>query len=178
MKQLSILLVLLIFFTSCIPLRTAPNIENYKVKVAKKFKRKLPNSYAFIFEDHKEADDFYHFINLKYGLNHKNVERSVPFIVNNKKYYLSFYETFIPTKTLDLFPLIFEATLAMTLGGQDSYGGEIEITRTDSWYLVLIVSDSNFEDCLEPNNKYRAEVLNYLKDLKIEYLSSYNNVVN
>ncbi|MCK5402027.1 MAG: hypothetical protein KAJ28_10375 [Flavobacteriaceae bacterium] len=178
MKQLSILLVLLIFFTSCIPLRIAPNIKDYKIKVAKKFKRKLPNNYAFIFEDPKEADDFYHFINLKYELNHNNVERNVPFAVNNKKYFLSFYETTIPTKTLDFFPVLFEATIAMTLGGQDSYGGEVEITRTNSWYLVLTVCDPNLEDCLEPNNKYRAEVLSYLRDLKLEYLSSYNNVVH
>ena len=67
MKQLAIILVLLIF-SSCIPLRIAPNIDDYKIKVAKKFKRKLPKTNAFIFEDPKEADAFYNYINIKYNL--------------------------------------------------------------------------------------------------------------
>ncbi len=72
MKQLATILFFLIF-SSCIPLSIAPNIEDYKIKVAKKFKRKLPKDYAFIFEDTKEANEFYNYINLKYELNDKYV---------------------------------------------------------------------------------------------------------
>ena len=172
-KQLAIILILLIISTSCIPLRIAPNIKDYKIKVAKKFKRKLPNNYAFIFEDPKEADEFYNFIKLKYQLNYEDFGRNVPFGVNDKNYFLSFYETVIPTKTLDFSSGFLDATLAMTLGGQDSYEGEVEITRTDSWYLVLTVCDSNLEDCLEPNHKFRAEIVKYLIDLKMEYLNGF-----
>ena len=176
MKQLTIILVLLFLTTSCIPLRIAPNIKDYKIKVAKKFKRKLPNNYAFIFEDPKEADEFYYFINLKYKLNHENVVSNVPFEKNNEKYFLSFYETAKPTKVLDFFNVFFEATVAMAFGGQDSYEGEAEIIRTDSWYLVLTVSDFKMKDCLEPDYINRVAVLKYLKSLKLEYLNSPNHI--
>jgi len=178
MRNLAIILVFLIFFTSCIPLRKAPNIESEKIMVAKKFKRKLPNDYAFIFEDPKEADEFYNYINLKYELNHENVERNVPFNIKDEKYFLSFYETSIPTKTLNISPILIDITMAMFELGQVSYDGEIEVYRTDSWYLALTVMDSNLEDCLEPNYKYRTEVISYLYELKLEYLSSYNIVPN
>ena len=172
MKCLASILVFLIFYSSCIPLKNAPEIKEDKIMVAKKFKRKLPENYAFIFEDPKEADEFYHFINQKYELNQYNVERNVPFIINEEKYFLSFYETVIPTTTLDFVPFLIEATFEMTVEGQDSYNGEVEITRIDSWYLVLTVWDSKLDDCLEPNHKFRAEVIHYLRELKREYLNS------
>jgi hypothetical protein len=56
------------FFTSCIPLSFAPKIKTDKVKLAKRFKRDLPKQHGFIFEDPKEADEFYTFINTKYQL--------------------------------------------------------------------------------------------------------------
>jgi hypothetical protein len=170
MKQLSIILVLLFFTTSCIPLRIAPNIKDYKIKVAKKFKRKLPKNYAFIFEDPKEADEFYNFINIKYDLNYENVEHNVPFSIDSNKYFLSFYESEISTKYLNFIPFIIDACIVMMLDGVDSSSGEIEIVRTGHWYIVMTVFDSNMVDCLEPNYINRTEVINYMENLKMEYL--------
>ncbi|MDH3323500.1 MAG: hypothetical protein OEM04_10950 [Flavobacteriaceae bacterium] len=170
MKQLAIIFVLFIFTSSCIPLRIAPDIEDYKIQVAKKFKRKLPDNYAFIFEDPKEADEFYHFINLKFELNNENVEQNVPLIINDEKYFLSFYETVIPTKMLDLSSVLFEAAITAAVGEQDTFVGEVEVTRDDSWYLVLTVCDANSKDCLKPSHQSRASILKYLTELKTEYL--------
>ncbi|MGB0280384.1 MAG: hypothetical protein ACPGAA_06325, partial [Flavobacteriaceae bacterium] len=60
----------------------APNIKTDKVKIAKRFKRDLPKRYGFIFEDTKEADEFYSFINTKYQL--PGIERKIPLWVNKK----------------------------------------------------------------------------------------------
>lgn len=79
MKSLITVLIVL-FITSCIPLRIAPKIDTDKVKVARKFKRGLPNQYAFIFEDPKEADEFYYYINDKFDLNFDLVESNVLFL--------------------------------------------------------------------------------------------------
>jgi len=173
MKSLLIILVSF-YFTSCIPLRIAPNIIDYKIMLANKFKRKLPKNYAFIFEDSKEADEFYNYMNIKYNLNYENVEDNVEFIINDNNYFLSFYETEIPTKHINFLPFIFEASIEMGLNGEDSYSGEVDISRVGHWYLVLTVMDSNFDDCLEPNYLYGIDVLSYLKALKLEYLSSSN----
>jgi len=170
MKHLVSILVFLIFYSSCIPLRTAPEIKSDKIMVAKKFKRKLPKNHAFIFEDPNNTNDFYNFINLKYELNQENVEKNIPFEINNEKYFLSYYETSIPTKTLDLFSMVTDAAVDMGLNKEDSYSGGVQIERVDSWYLVLTVCNSILEDCLEPNYKFRTDVIIYLRNLRLEYL--------
>lgn len=66
-------IIIAIFYTSCIPLRTAPNIETDKIYLGKNFKKSLGKTYYLIFEDSKDAYEFYYFINAKYHLNHKEV---------------------------------------------------------------------------------------------------------
>ena len=171
MRQLAAILFFLIL-SSCIPLSIAPNIEDYTIKVARKFKRKLPKDYAFIFEDPKEANEFYNYINLKYELNDKYVERNVPFTMNDNKYFLSFYEKKKTTNYLDLFVPVLETTI------RGSYEGDIEVNSDSQWYLILIVFDSNLDDCLEPNHKFRTEVISYLRELKQEYLKGNYSVVS
>ena len=133
-------LLAFLMFSSCIPLRIAPTIKEERVMLAKKFKRKLPKRYAFIFEDHKDADEFYNYINTKYGLDHQDVERNVPITVDNTAYFLSFYETEIPTKTINLIPILIDATLAEK--GYDPILEDVEFSRIGNWYIVLTVSDS------------------------------------
>ena len=169
MKQFVTMLVFLIF-SSCIPLRIAPTIDDYKIKVAKKFKRKLPKSYAFIFEDPKEANEFYNYIALKYQLNNESAERAIPFVTNGKFYFLSFYETEIPTKYLNFLPIIAEASIDIALGG-DGASGEVDMTRIGHWYIVLTVSNLSRDDCLAPEYEFRATIITYLKNLKSEYLA-------
>lgn len=166
------LLLIFLFFSSCIPLRIAPEIEGDKVMKAKKFKKNLPRDYAFIFEDPKNANEFYYYVNIKYQRDHQNVEWNVPFSIDGEELFFSFYETEIPTKTLNLIPLAIDATL--TNQGYDPMLEDFLISRVGNWYLVLTVSDSNMNDCLEPNYKYREKVLEYLRDLRVEYLTNQN----
>ncbi|WP_411030149.1 hypothetical protein [Spongiimicrobium sp. 3-5] len=171
MKQLFTILIFFIF-SSCIPVRVAPSIKEDKVMVGKKFRRSLPKDYVFIFEDPKDANEFYDFINIKYDLAHQNVERNVPVVINDKNYFLSFYEIEIPTKTVNLVPLMIDAVIASEDGPplfEDQHSW-----RIGNWYLGLTVADSNINDCLEPNYKSRKEVLNYLRDLRQEYLDTHN----
>ena len=75
--------------TSCIPLSFAPNIKTDKVKLAKRFKRDLPKRYGFIFEDPKEADDFYTFINTKYQLPGIGYQLLIGFVIQSVAFRLS-----------------------------------------------------------------------------------------
>ncbi|WP_250432397.1 hypothetical protein [Hanstruepera flava] len=171
MKKLALLL--LIFSVSgCIPLQVAPNIETDKVQLAKKFKRNLPKKYAFIFEDTKKANEFYSFINMKYNREHMDVEYNVPFTLNNKTYYMSFYEREKTTQTINFLPLAVDAALDSQEVGpimQDHYS-----TRSGKWFVLLTISDDTFQDCLHPNYSNRDMLLSYLRELQKEYFRTYN----
>jgi len=170
--RLSIILLVLLIFSSCIPLRIAPKIKDDKVIVAKKFKKNLPKDYAFIFKDPKEADEFYNYINVKHELNDQNVESNVPVIIDNEEFYFSFYETEIPTKTLNLVPILIDASLDSK--DIDPILEDAYASRIGNWYLVLTVTDSKMQDCLEPNHKSRQKTLKFLRELKMEYLNTQN----
>ena len=51
-------------------------------------------------------------MNAKYDLNHANVESNIPITINNKIYYLSFFERERTTKTVNLIPFTFDAALS------------------------------------------------------------------
>lgn len=166
------ILAVLSFFivSSCIPLRIAPKIKDDKLVVAKKFKRKLPRQYALIFEDPKNANEFYNYINTKYQLDHKNVEWNVPFTIGEETLFISFYEVEIPTKTINLIPIFTDAVLEDK--GYDPILSDYEFSRTGNWYIALMVTDSNITDCLNPKHKLHHKTLKYVKDIKTEYLNT------
>ena len=171
MKKLSCYLLILIAY-SCIPYKIAPNIEGEKIIKAKKFKKNLPNFYGFIFEDPKNANEFYNFINAKYNLKHLNVESNVPININNETYYLCFFERERTTETINLIPFIIDAD--RNSKGKESLLEDFYATRTGFWYLVITVTDPKFKDCLNPNHPQHGEIVNHLKKLKDEYFSTSN----
>jgi len=171
MKYLPILIAFFLI-SSCIPIRIAPKINDYKVKVAKKFKRNLPRDHAFIFNDPKEAEEFYNYINIRYQLDYQDVDQNVQFTIENEKFFFSFYETEIPTKTINLLPMFIDAGLDSK--GIDPMFEDSYMSRKGNWYLVLTVFDTDLNDCLKPNYKYQKEIIIYLKNLKSEYLSTNN----
>ncbi len=161
-----------LLFTSCIPLRIAPSIKEEKLIVAKKFKRTLPRKHSYVFEDPKDADEFYNYINTKYELNHEDVEYNVPIYINEHEYFLSFHEVEIQTKTINLVPIMIDAGLESN--GITPLLEEHEFSRTGNWYIVLTVSDSKLNDCLDPKYGDRDVVINYLKAERLEYLATSN----
>jgi hypothetical protein len=171
MKKISCC-ILILLASSCIPLKIAPNIEGEKIVNAKKFKKDLPNFQGFIFEDTKNANEFYNFINTKYDLKHSNVESNVPISINNKTYYLSFFERERTTKTLNLIPLVVDAGLDNK--GVDPLFKDLYTSRSGFWYLILTVTDPEIKDCLNPSYPQHQEILNHLKNLKTEYFSTSN----
>lgn len=173
MKKILVIITFLLL-SSCIPLRIAPNVKDSKVMVARKFKRDLPRYYSFVFKDTKDANEFYSFINMKYDLKEKDVGWNVPLFIDNKEYFLSYYESEIPTKTINLIPIIVDAKLESN--GNTPLLEDMYYSRIGNWYLVLTVFDSDMEDCLRPEYESREKVIKYLKELKSEYLNTHNYV--
>ncbi|MBT0608515.1 hypothetical protein [Aequorivita echinoideorum] len=169
-----ILMSSLLALSSCIPIRIAPKIETDKVVKGKKIKRQFPKKYVFVFEDPKEADEFYNYINTKYQLQHLDVEFNVPFSVNGEDFFFTFYETEISTKTINLLPMFIDATLESNDVGpmlEDQY-----FYRKGNWYIGVTVSNDKFEDCLAPEFKSRENVLKFLRKMRVEYLTTHNYV--
>lgn len=171
MKRISISLVFLLY-QSCIPLRIAPNIKTDKVMVAKKFKRKLPKQNAFIFKDPKDANEFYHYINTKYELQHHNVEFNVPFEINGTPYYFSFREVEIPTKTLNILPFFLDATLKSQ--NMEPMFQNVYTSRIGNWYIVITITDEAFNDALSKANPNKAQIIEYLQNMRVEYFNTQN----
>ncbi|MGB5666943.1 MAG: hypothetical protein WBM53_08845 [Maribacter sp.] len=173
----SILFVFSVFYlTSCIPLRIAPVVNDYRITQGKKFKRSLPNREMFIFEDPKEADEFYKYVNIKFNLNNENVYDDVPFELGERQFFFSFYEVEIPTKTLNLFPLVIDGLLLSAELGPVL--NDLHESRKGHWYIAIETYSDLEKDCLQVNSLSRKAVLKYLRTLKKEYLSTelYNEI--
>ncbi|WP_191858200.1 hypothetical protein [Hanstruepera ponticola] len=171
MKKLSCILMLAMFI-ACIPTQIAPTIETDKVQLAKKFKRDLPKSHAFIFEDPKKANEFYNFINMKYNREHQDVEYNVPIKINGNTYFLSFHEREKTTKTINLIPVLVDAKRESN--GNSTIFDNYHTSRAGCWFILLTVYDNDFNDCLNPNYPNQSEILEHLREIKKEYLTTYN----
>lgn len=171
-KNFLLLTLSIITLTSCIPTKIAPRIEGDKVMYAKKFKRKLLREYTFIFEDPKQANEFYKYINTKYERNHKDVRYNTPIIVDGITYYLTFRETERQTETVNLVPIAIDAVLDDN--NAPKLLKDVHVTRTGIWYILISVRDDDLKDCLHPNYKSRAAIIKYLRKLRHEYLNTMN----
>ncbi len=169
---------LVLFLTSCIPLRIAPDIDDYKITRGKSFKRILPKREMFIFEDPKEADEFYGFVDTKFGLNNENVYDDVPFTIEGEQFFFSFYEVEIPDKSINLFPVVLDAFANAALGNDEVEpifsDGDSTFSRKGHWYIAIEVYSDSEKDCLHMESLSREMVLKYLRALKNEYLSTDN----
>ncbi len=157
---------------SCIPVRLAPKIEDYKITLAKRFKKDLPKTWAFVFEDSKEADEFYHFINARFALENLNVETNVPLVIDQQTFYMSFYERERITETGNLIPILVDGILQNQ--GVDPLMEDAYSSRSSHWYILLVVHDADFADCLAPGHPYRKQVIVALRDLKDQYQTTHN----
>ncbi|BAO77219.1 hypothetical protein [Winogradskyella sp. PG-2] len=173
MKKLTVLLV---FFaiTSCIPVKVAPKFkkQDYKIMVAKKFQRKLPRETSFIFKDPKNADEFYYYINKKYDLNNNDVGLNTPFQLNGETFYLSYHEVGKDDETANIGLALVDLVLSEKAGltvFEDNYS-----SRKGHWYLIITVYDEDVRNCLLDNHPKKSSIIQYLKDLKQEYLSTQN----
>lgn len=176
MKRALLVLCLALIVQSCIPVRIAPTIKDYKLTKGKKFKRSLSKRTMFIFDDPKEAAHFYNYVNTKFHLNDENVYDDIPFLIEGENYFFAFYEIDIPTKVLNLAPAIFRATVNAALDheGDDNNVDSEDMLRTDNWYIAIEVYSDKEKDCLHKDSFSREPVLNYLRTLKKEYLTTHN----
>ena len=177
--KITLLFLTLIVVSSCFPVSIAPDLENGKVIRAKKFKRKLsaPNRYTYVFTDTKAADEFYHYVNTKYQLDHQYVEDNVPVVIDGNTYYVSFYEAEKTTKTVNLIPIIIDGKRERN--GNEPLFEDDYTSRWGTWYILLMITAEDFQDGLNPEYVHYDKVKNFAEALKDEYYrtSNYNQAI-
>lgn len=171
MKRTLSYFIIIILFQSCIALRKAPQIENFKVTRGKEFNSTLPEREMFVFEDPKDINHFYHYIDTRFQLNKENVYDDVPFEIDGSQYFFSWYETEMATKKLNLGGMFVDA-----LFGAAGIGPVVQdyASRKGHWYIAMEVYSDSENDCLKTTSLSRQTVLKYLTALKQEYLTTHN----
>jgi hypothetical protein len=157
---------------SCIPLRIAPTIKDYKLTQGKKFKKTLPKRQMFIFADPKPANQFYKYVNTKFELQDINVFDDVPFTIDGEQYFFSYYEVDIPDKTLNLLPIAVDVALLRA-----DFDPALEPqyqTRKGNWYIAVEAYSNTENDCLDEHSPSKEKVTAFLRLLKNEYLATHN----
>jgi hypothetical protein len=139
---------------------------------AKKFQRKMPRETSFIFKDPKNADEFYSYVNKKYKLNDADVGVNTPFQLNNQTLYLSYHEAERTDEMVNL-PLVLIDAKRESNGNTPLFENNYT-SRSGHWYLILTVYDNDMKNCLKDNHPLKAKTIQYLRDLKQEYLTTQN----
>lgn len=165
MKYFSVLLISC-FYLSCIPLKIAPNMEAGEVVKAKRFVKQLPNQYAYVFDDPKDANEFYNYINAKYQVTYE--DGNLPLTIGERQTFLTFYEVNKETQTVNLIPMMVNVVLEEK--GISPILADAEETRFGKWYIALTVTDTQGKDCLNPNHDNYEAVNEFVKALRHEYL--------
>lgn len=168
--RLLISLSVLILTCSCIPLKVAPNLVEGKVLKSKKWVKHLGPHYVYAFNDPKKANEFYRYINAKFQTRYDDAQGNTPILVEGNTFYLTFYEKEKHTEVLNLItPLI---GVAMEEKGYGNYFQDTEVYREGTWYIVITVTDENYQDSLHPEYEHQDVVLSYVEDLRKEYLTT------
>ncbi len=169
-----LIIVIAITVTSCIPTKIAPKFKNedYKIMPAKKFQRKLSKEVSFIFPDPKNAEEFYTYINKKFGLNDTNAGVNVPITITDQTVYLFYIEVERQDKYINL-PLVLIDAKRESNGNSKLFENNYT-SRTGYWYITLTVYDKDIKNCLKDNHPAKVETIQYLKGLKQEYLTTQN----
>ena len=109
----------------------------------------------------------------KIGFDNINLDYYLPFSVNNRQYFLSYYEVSRETKTINLLPMLVDSNRESK--GKDPLMEDYYSSRSKGvWYIAITVHNAESSDCLSKDFKNKEEVTKYLKNLKDEYLATYN----
>jgi len=162
--------VFFFFFISCIPLSIAPKIDGGKIYSPKKFKKHLPHNYVYVFEDPKDANEFFNYMNAKFQIVYDDDLGNISVEIENNTYYLTFYEVERNTQTVNLIPIVLDAKLEQN--GYSPILEDVHVSRSGSWYIALTVTDKNLKDALKPEYDNHKKVVAYTNEMREEYLST------
>lgn len=170
--QLRLYLLLCTLLCACIPVQLAPQISDYKIKKGQRFHKDLSHHYSFIFNNPKNDNEFYNYMNTVYELQNIDELMDIPIAVEEKIFLFSFYEVDKGSTTLNLIPVIVDAKLNEE--GFDPMLESLYSTRKGYWYIIVTVFDENGNDALHPSHRSRLAIQKYLNELRTTFLDHDN----
>ncbi|MBS9461288.1 hypothetical protein KIM67_02610 [Flagellimonas sp. 389] len=165
MYKITVPFLLILVVCSCTPFQTAPTIDDYQITKGAQLKEGLPEKNLFVFEDPKDANEFYNYINTKFNLENYYVDVEVPFNLDGRNYFLSFYEVEMLDRTVDTF-----GTVLGIIAGEELEEEPEEFKH----YIAIEVFSSIENDCLKETYPSRESIVTHLNILKNEYLNGRN----
>lgn len=158
-KRISMIFLMVFVFISCIKINKNTEIADYQIlnpqpnSITKK-----PKTAAFIFENEKNVRSFQDFLASKYNTREN---RDFPITIQDQKFTLSVLdkseiELYITAE--DLILRYREPVIVKTGERQN--------------YVAIQVTDKFGADCLKNDSIFHNLVVNYLKELKIEFSKS------
>lgn len=152
----SVLLIIFVF-NSCFSVKKNPEIPDYHIlnsEVSKDINK--PKLAIFMFENKRSKNSFQNFLGLK--LNMRNENRNFPVNIQNQKFLISVLDQIETEKIITFEDFIFRKPDKVIMKNGDQ-----------KMYVAISVTDKIGNDCLKNNSIYQNLVLNYLKELKLEY---------
>ena len=154
------LLGLFFLIHGCIPLRMAPRISNYEVSKAKEIDKRIKfREHIFVFENPKRKTQFEKFLENKYELFPYGYGDRYEVVLNDQTFDVRVNNLILSDSYIDL----------TGIRNKDDDNDEDTDIR---YYIAIRVSSAYEDDCLSVNSLHYDLLLNYLKELKTEYLSS------
>lgn len=142
------------------------------------FSKELPPVPMFIFEDPKDAYEFYDYINAKFDMQDKEVGFNVPVEIAGDTLYLTYYEIERETQKVNILGRVTNEVIKRTLNSERGLESITEDPRRGTWYIGITARDEEWGSALNPKYPKRKEVTDYLEKLRRQYLgtSNYNEL--
>lgn len=167
MKKL-LLLLFSFLCVQCIPLRTAPQIKDFKVMKGKRLNKKLQRKMYYVFENHQRHFKFYDFLDEYVIPEDYMFYSNVPVAIDGETFYITFKEVEGKSEVVDLVTP-FLGIMANEVVNSDVFGTNVNTYSSYENYIAIRVHHERDSDCLHKNSLYRPIVLKYLSTLKAHY---------
>lgn len=158
-KKIFCLLVIFYFLQSCIVTQPAYQIDDYYISENGKEILGTKPLNAFVFENNLKNLPFEQFLAVKYKLDNY-LTRDFWITIDNNRYKLLIYDfaEFDKYFGTNNFTPVNQENIANIVGGQPKF------------IAISMINDAN-EDCLSDKSIFQNMAINYLKNLKNEYIS-------
>ncbi|WP_340200990.1 hypothetical protein [Ascidiimonas sp. W6] len=159
MKKITFLAAFMLIISSCVTIKKAPAIDDYRVMKGKEFQKKnFTSQTAFIFQNDLKMIDFRSFLAEKYDLHSFKSTMRIPVVFEDISFELF---VFTPEKKEQKINFI-NAIISKN-------ADDISVDESTYDYVAISVSRIDDADCLSETSIYHKLVLRYLEDLKDTY---------
>lgn len=158
-KGILLISLILFVFVSCFRINKNTEIGDYRILDSESVPvSQTPKPAVFLFENSKALRSFHHFLADKYNVNEN---RDFPVTIQNQKFTLSILD---------------KSEIEVYITAEDlllrRHQPNIVKTGDRQNYIAIQVRDNSGSDCLKTDSIFHNMVVNYLKELKIEYAKS------